>query len=64
MLDAIANITDGSGRVLLNSQCDLAIALLGGIECTLTPEQKVKILSISAEHIARMYDKKVKEGVR
>ena len=41
MLNEIANIPDGSGQVLFNSQCDLVIALLGKVDPGFTYEQKV-----------------------
>ena len=63
MINAIENIPDGSGRALLNSQCDMVIALLGGLEDTFTYEQKVVILSISADYISSVYYEKVKEGI-
>ena len=63
MMNEIENIPDGRGVALLNSQCDLVIALLGGIDNVYTYEQKVRILTISAECITNVYHEKVKEGV-
>ena len=63
MMNAVEKIPDGSGRALLNSQCDMVIALLEGLEDTFTYEKKVVILSISADYISIVYYEKVKEGI-
>ena len=63
ILEEIANIPDGSGKILINTLCDLVIALLGKIECDFSYDQKVKILSIAARFITKMYNAKVREGI-
>ena len=63
MLSKIGSILDGSGRMALESQCDLKIALLGKINCSLSFEQRVEKLTISAKYISGMYDAKLKSGI-
>ena len=63
MLNEIDNIPDGSGHALLNSQCDLVIALLGKVDPDLSYEQKVTILTISSKYISKMYFRKTREGI-
>ena len=63
MLNEIDNIPDGSGHALLNSQCDLVIALLGKADPDLSYEQKVTILTISSKYISKMYFRKTREGI-
>ena len=63
MFDAIASITDGCGRAILDSQCDLALVLMGKLVDGIMHEQMIKIWTISAVYISRMYDSKLKEGI-
>ena len=59
----MASIPDGCGRVVLNSQCNLTLVLLGKAECGFIFEQMVKIRSISAKYITRMYNAKIKVSI-
>ena len=63
MFDAIASIPDGCGRAILDSQCDLALVLMGKSVDGIMHEQMIKIWTISAVYISRMYDSKLKEGI-
>ena len=63
MFDAIASIPDGCDRAILDSQCDLALVLMGKSVDGIMHEQMIKIWTISAVYISRMYDIKLKEGI-
>ena len=63
MLYAIESIPDGSGQILLNSQCDLTLTLLGKPCADLTADQMDRIWETAAIHIAKMYDRKLKQDI-
>ena len=61
--EMLAAIVGGCGGVLLASQCDLVLALKGKMVEGLSNEQMIKIWTNSAEHITKMYNNKIKEGI-
>ena len=58
-----SSIPDGSRRAVLEPKCDLAVSLMGKIDCGLSVKQKVGVLTISAKYISKMHNSKVKEGI-
>ena len=63
LMAEILNISDGTGQALLESQCDLLYVLMGKHARGFTYEQMVGVWTMSAWHIARMYNRKVRQGI-
>ena len=63
MMSEISRISDGSGRALLDSQCDLLYVLLGKSVTGLTFEQMVVVWIIASKYITKMYNLSTKKGI-
>ena len=56
LMSEILRIPDGTGQVLLESQCDIVYVLMGKPFRGFSSEQMVIVWTISARHIAKMYN--------
>ena len=63
MMEEISRIADGSGRAILDSQCDLLYVLLGKPVTGFTFEQMVLVWIIAAKSITKMYNSSTKKGI-
>ena len=63
MMGEIANIEDGSGQMVLNAQCDMALVLLGKPVEGTRLDQMVGIWSIAAGYITKIYKEKTRKGI-
>ena len=63
MFDELNDIGDGSGRRMLEMPGDTLYLLLGRLVKGFTREQLVHFWSVTAKHVTRMYNSKVREGI-